>query len=277
VRRPAGAGRFRVSLLLRVLPAALLILLAVAGPLLASYALDQPVTAPYAEPDGVALLGGDQLGRDVLTRLLAGGRQLVIGALIVAALETGIAAVLGAVGALRPVVGRIVDRATDVLMLLPVVLATMLITLSWPGGGRVTVIIAAVLVGAPYAVRLAAGAAASISGSGYVEAAAAGGERTWYLVVREILPNLRSMLVALFGLRFVAAVYVIATAGFLQVGADLSAADWALMVRENAPGILLNPWAVVAPSVAIGVLAVTVNVAAARLAPDHGRKAVTLR
>ncbi|MCE0446044.1 ABC transporter permease subunit [Streptomyces tricolor] len=70
----------------------------------------------------------------------------------------------------------------------------------------------------PYAVRLTAGAAAPVAASGYVEAAAAGGERLWYLVVREILPNLRATLLALFGLRFVAAVYLVATAGFLQVG-----------------------------------------------------------
>jgi peptide/nickel transport system permease protein len=275
--RTRGRGGSRGSFLPRVLPAALLLLLALAGPWLAPYALDEPVTVPYAEPGGVALLGGDQLGRDVLTRVLAGGRELVIGALIVAVLETVIAAVLGVAGVLRPAVGHVVDRVADVLMLLPAVLGTMLITLSWPGGGRVTVLLAAVVIGVPYAIRLVAGAAASVVGSGYVEAAVAGGERTWFVVVREIVPNLRSTLVALFGLRFVAAVYVIATAGFLQVGADLSAADWALMVRENAPGILLNPWAVVVPSAAIGLLAVTVNVAAARLAPDYGRKAVTLQ
>jgi peptide/nickel transport system permease protein len=75
------------------------------------------------------------------------------------------------------------------------------------------------VLGVPYAVRLAASAAAPIAETGYVETAAAGGERLWYLVVREILPNLRATLLALFGLRFVAAVYLVATAGFLQVGA----------------------------------------------------------
>ncbi|WP_306363771.1 hypothetical protein [Nocardia sp. CC227C] len=77
------------------------------------------------------------------------------------------------------------------------------------------IITAAVVPGVPYAVRLVTGAAAPIAASGYVEAAAAGGE---HLVFREVLPNLRAILPALFGLRFVAAVYIVATAGFLEIG-----------------------------------------------------------
>lgn len=265
-------ARRRVAL--RVLPALLLTALALAGPWLAPHAIDAPVTAPYAEPGGDAPLGGDQLGRDVLSRMLAGGRELVVTSLLVAVLVTALAAVLGAVSALRPAVGRIVERTADVLMLLPAVLGILLITLSWPGGGRLAVVTASVVLGVPYAVRLVAGAAAPVAASGYVEAAAVGGERLAYLVVREVLPNLRATLLALFGLRFVAAVYLVATAGFLQVGPQPPAADWALMIRENSGGIVLNPWAVLAPSIAIGLLAMTVNLAAAALVPATGRKAV---
>ncbi|MGW2633415.1 ABC transporter permease [Streptomyces chattanoogensis] len=267
--------RGRRGLLLRVLPALVLVALAVVGPWLAPHALDAPVTAPYAGPGGGAPLGGDQLGRDVLTRLLAGGRELILTSLLVTALVTAVAALLGAVGALRPAVGRIVERSADVLMLLPAVLGILLIALSWPGGGRLAVIAAAVVLGIPYAVRLVAGAAAPVAASGYIEGAAVGGERLWHLVVREILPNLRATLLALFGLRFVAAVYVVSTAGFLQVGPQPPAADWSLMIRENAGGIVLNPWAVLAPSIAIGLLAMSVNLAASALVPQAGRKAVS--
>ncbi|WP_436847139.1 ABC transporter permease [Streptomyces buecherae] len=269
----SGPGPWGVAL--RTAPALLLVALAVAGPWLAPHAVDAPVTAPYAEPGGDAALGGDQLGRDVLSRLLAGGRQLIGTSLLVALLVTGIAAVLGAVSALRPAVGRFVERAADVLMLLPAVLGILLISLSWPDGDRLAVVTAAVVLGVPYAIRLTAGAAAPIAASGYVEAATAGGEGLWHLVVREVLPNLRATLLALFGLRFVAAVYLVATAGFLQVGPQPPTADWALMVRENSAGILLNPWAVVAPSIAIGLLAMSVNLAAVALVPQAGRKAVT--
>ncbi|MFJ8596959.1 ABC transporter permease [Streptomyces sp. NPDC093598] len=261
--------------LLRTLPALLLVLLAVAGPWLAPHAIDAPITAPYAEAGDGAPLGGDQLGRDVWTRLLAGGRALIATSLVVAALVTVTAAVLGTVAAVRPGIGRAIDRAADVLMLLPPVLGILLVALSWPAGGRLALIAAAYVLGVPYAVRLVAAAAAPVVASGYVEAAAAGGERLGHLVVREVLPNLRATLLALFGLRFVAAVYVVATAGFLQVGPQPPAADWALMIRENAGGILLNPWAVLAPSIAIGLLAMSVNLAASALVPPGGRKAVT--
>ncbi|MCP9621418.1 ABC transporter permease subunit [Nocardia otitidiscaviarum] len=276
--RPAAVRpRTRLLFIARLLPALVLVAVALAGPWLAPHPIDTPVTGPYAEPGGAATLGGDLLGRDVWSRVLAGGRELVVSALLAAVLVTVVAAGLGAVSALRPGFGRVVDRTADLLILLPAVLGLLLIALSWPGGGRVAIITAAVVLGVPYAVRLVTGAAAPIAASGYVEAAAAGGEHLWHLVFREVLPNLRAILLALFGLRFVAAVYIVATAGFLQIGPQPPAADWALMIRENGPGVLLNPWAVIAPSLLIGVLAMSVNLAAAALAPQVGRKAVSLR
>ncbi|TVL91360.1 ABC transporter permease [Streptomyces sp. SAJ15] len=271
-RRPGARA------LIRVVPALVFVAVALAGPWLAPEAIDQPVVVPYedAGADG-APLGGDQIGRDVWSRLLVGGRELIVTSLVVALAVTALGAVLGTVGALRPRLGRLLERAADVLMLLPAVLGILLLTLSWPDGGRSAVIAAAVCFGTPYAVRFVAAAAAPVATTGYVEAAVAGGERLWHLVVREVLPNLRATVLALFGLRFVAAVHVVATAGFLQVGPQPPAADWALMIRENAPGILLNPWAVVAPSIAIGLLAMSVNLTADALAPRAGRKAAVVR
>ncbi|MEV4246367.1 ABC transporter permease subunit [Streptosporangium canum] len=259
---------------LRLLPAGLIAVIALAGPLLAPSPIDAPVAAPYALPGPGVPLGADELGRDVLSRVLAGGRELLLTSLVVACLVTAAAALLGTAAALRPALGRIVERVADVLILLPAVLAVLLVVLSWQGGGRVALVTAAVAVGLPYAIRLVAAAAAPIAGSGYVEAAVAGGERLPQLVWREVLPNLRATLLILLGLRFVAAVYVVTTAAFLELGPQPPAADWALMVRENAPGILLNPWAVVVPSLAIGVLALSVQTAAEVLAPRSGRQVV---
>ncbi len=173
---------------------------------------------------------------------------------------------------LSPRLGRLVERAADTAILLPSVLGIMLVALAWPGGGRLAVSVAAVVLGTPYAVRIVAGAAAPLAATGFVEAATASGERLVHLALREILPNLRATVLALFGLRFVEAVYVIAMAGFLQLG-PRPEADWALMIRENGPGILLNPWAVLAPGLAIGLLAVGVNLAANALAPATARRA----
>ncbi|MFD5383399.1 ABC transporter permease [Streptomyces sp. NPDC127074] len=256
----------------RVSPAALLVLLALVGPLLAPHSIDKPVTMAYGSAGGEAPLGGDQLGRDVLSRLLHGGSTLIGSALAVAALVTLLATLSGCFAVLSPRLGRLVERTADTAILLPPVLGIMLLALAWPGGGRRAIVVAATLLGTPYATRIVAGAAAPFAHSGFIEAAIANGERTWRLALRELLPNLRSTVLALFGLRFVEAVYIISMAGFLQLGPQPPEADWALMIRENSSGILLNPWAVVAPALAIGLLAISVNLAAETLAPGHRRK-----
>ncbi|MDQ4092065.1 MAG: ABC transporter permease subunit [Actinomycetota bacterium] len=256
-----------MRVLLRLSPALLVIVVAMAGPWLTPYRIDESAFSPYAQPGGGALLGADQLGRDVLSRLLAGGRELLVTSTLIAVIVTALAALLGAVAALRPAVGRFIERTADMLIMLPVVLGMLLIVLAWPDGGQLALIGAAVVLGLPYAVRVVAAATAPVAASGYVEVAVAQGERLWPLVWREVLPNLRTTLLTLLGLRFVEAVYVVTTAAFLEIGPQPPEANWALMVRENAAGILLNPWAVIAPSLAIGALAIGVNLAADALAP----------
>jgi peptide/nickel transport system permease protein len=266
-----------MSRVLRFAPAAVMAVLALVGPWLAPHPIDEPVTAPYAEPGGGAPLGGDVLGFDVTSRLLAGGRELLLTALVIAVTVTVLAALLGAVAALRPAVGRVIERAADTVMLLPTVLALLLVVLAYQGDSRGALIVAAVVLGLPYAVRVVAAAAAPVAATGFVEAAAAGGERLWWLACRELLPNLRATLLAVFGLRFIEAVYIVSVAAFLQIGPQPPAANWALMVRENGPGILLNPWAVVAPSLAIAALAVSVSLATDALTPATRRRAVAPR
>ncbi|MFD4949324.1 ABC transporter permease [Streptomyces sp. NPDC058409] len=271
----ARSSGTRARTLFRVSPGLLLIILALTGPWLAAHPLDTPVTAPYAAAGDGAVLGGDQLGRDVLSRLLHGGTALIAGALSIAVVVTAVATVVGCLAVLRPRLGSTIERTADVFILLPPVLGIMLIALAWPGGGRWAVIAAAIVLGTPYAIRIVASAAAPLASAGYVEAAMARGESSTYIALRELLPNLRATVLALFGLRFVEAVYVISMAGFLQIGPQPPAADWALMIRENAPGILLNPWAVLAPSAAIAVLAISFNLASASLASRSALKAVT--
>ncbi|MFE4212807.1 ABC transporter permease [Streptomyces sp. NPDC056844] len=270
-RRPARRAGTTTLVVIAVLP----LLLALAGPLIAPHTVDTPVTAPFAPSGDGALLGGDQLGRDVLSRVLHGGTSLILGALLVAVATTVVAMLVGGLAVLRPRLGRAVERSADVAILLPPLLGIMLIALAWPGGGRRAVIAAAIILGVPYAVRVVAAAASPLATAGYVEAALGRGESTAHIALREILPNLRATVLTLFGLRFVEAVYAISMAGFLQIGPQPPASDWSLMVRENASGILLNPWAVAAPSLAIALLALTVNLVTLALAPDTTAKAVT--
>ncbi|MCP2275121.1 ATP-binding cassette domain-containing protein [Nocardia amikacinitolerans] len=247
--------------LLTVLPALLMILLAVLGPSLAPRSAEQAVGIPFADPSADAWLGTDRLGRDVLSHLLYGGWGLLLLAAVIAVLVTAVSSVLGAVAALRPRVGGLIETATDFAMLVPAVLGILLVLTSWPDAGVYGLIVVALLFGAPYCARVFTAAAAGVAASGYVEAARASGETVAHLVFREVLPNLREVLAAQLGLRFVAAVYLVSTASFLHLPTTLGASNWAVMVRDNASGMLLNPWSVLAPSLAIAIVAVSVNLA----------------
>ncbi|WP_245669131.1 ABC transporter permease subunit [Nocardia speluncae] len=265
---PLTAGRLRpanasIRLWLPGLIAVVLVVVAVAGPILAPRAVDHPVGITFAEPNGQAWLGGDRLGHDVFSQLLHGGWGLLLVAVIIALLVTGCAAVLGSVAALYPRAGAWIERAADLGMLLPPVLAMLLFMLSWPESGVPGLVIICVVAGTPYTARVFAAAAAGVASCGFIEAARGRGEGAAYLVIRELLPNLRETLLTQLGLRFVEAMYLVSTAAFLQLPATLGDANWAVMVRENASGILLNPAAVLAPSLAIGLLAVSVNSAVA--------------
>ncbi|WP_228783347.1 ATP-binding cassette domain-containing protein [Nocardia cyriacigeorgica] len=244
-----------------VAPAIVVVVLALLGPSLAVRGAEQPIGIPFSGPSGDAWLGTDRLGRDVLSRLLYGGWGLLLTAAVIAVVVTVVASVLGAVAALRPRAGAVIELGMDFVILLPAVLGILLVLTSWPDAGVAGLIVLALLFGAPYCARVFAAAAAGVASSGYVEAAQAGGENLAHLVFREMMPNLREVFATQLGLRFVAGVYLVATASFLQLPTTLGATNWAVMVRDNTSGLLLNPWAALAPSLAIAVVAVSVNLA----------------
>lgn len=236
----------------------LVVLLAVAGPLFAPHPGEKAVGMPFAQPGGDALLGTDRLGRDVLSHLLTGGTQLLAVSAVIAVAVTVLSAVLGAVAAVRPRAGKVIELCGDLVILLPAVLGILLVLTAWPQGGVTALVAVSLLFGVPYCARIFAASASTIAASGYVESAVASGESLSHLVFREILPNLRAVFTTQLGLRFVVAVYLVSTIAFLGVSA-LGPDNWAIMVRDNASGLLLNPWAVLAPSAAIAIVAVGVN------------------
>lgn len=261
--RDAAPGRARRRrVLLTVLPALALVLAAAAGPALAPHPVDEPVGMPFADPGPGAPLGTDRLGHDVLSGLLHGGWGLLLLAGVLAVGTTALGAVLGAIAALRPTWGRLIEGSADFAILVPAVLGILLVLTSWPAAGIAGLLVVALLFGVPYCARVFAAAAAGIAATGYVEVARASGETLQHLVVAEVLPNLREVVAAQLGLRFVAAVYLVSTASFLQLPTTLGATNWAVMVRDNGSGIVLNPWSVLAPGIAIAVIAVSVNLAA---------------
>lgn len=253
----------------RVALVAVVALLVAGGGLVAPHPADAVVGLPWDPPAPATPLGTDSLGRDVLSRTLAGGLGLTATALV-----AGIAATLTgtALGLLAGWRGGFADHATravaDVLLALPGLLAALVLAIALPGPAAV--VAGTVLIGAPLTARLVREGTRRVRGAGFVEAAVARGERLPAVLAREVLPALSGLVAADVGLRFVVALQLASALGVLGFGARPPAPDWALMLREDLPGAVLNPVAVVAPAAALAVTACGIALAAGAL-PGRAR------
>jgi peptide/nickel transport system permease protein len=239
-----------------------LLLVAAVGPYVAPYSRSEIVGIPFEPRSADHWLGTDFLGRDVLSRVLYGGRSVVV----LSALATIGSYLLGAtVGMIAGFRGGRLDgvlmRCVDVLLAFPPIL--FLLVVAAGAGPSAWVLIASVaLIFAPGVARVMRSATLAISHSGYVEAAVARGEPTSRTLRSEILPNLRATVVADAGPRFTFAILLVAAVNYLGLGLRPPAADWALMISENRAGLVLQPLAVLVPAALIAVLTVAVNVVA---------------
>ncbi|MGI8312333.1 ABC transporter permease [Saccharopolyspora hattusasensis] len=237
---------------------------AVLGGLLAPHLPTEIIGLPHTSPDTTALLGTDGLGRDVLSRVLAGGRDLVLVSILAALLATsfGVAGGLLA-GWSDGWISRLLTAIADLLLAIPLLLVALVLAVSLPGDAAV--VAATVCGGTPLTLRVVRDATRISRRSGYVEAARCRGERDAVLLIREVLPSMTGLISADVGMRFVVAVQLAAALGLLGFGAQPPMADWALMIRENLPGSGLNPAGVIAPAVALAVLTAGVAGAASLL------------
>jgi peptide/nickel transport system permease protein len=249
----------------------LIVVIALFGPFLAPHSIIEIVGLPFGHPSSHALLGTDFLGRDVLSRFLNGGRVL----LLVAFLSTGVAYTCGGlvgllVGYRRGPVGYGIVWLVDVFLSIPaIVLALAIIAAMGAGAGIVGFAVTVVLI--PPIVRFVRIVTIEVSTNEYVEAAIARGEKTFSIMVREILPNIRIPISADFGIRLSWSIILYASLSFLGFGRTPPAADWALMIAENRDGLLISPWPVLVPAVAIALLAISVNLVADSIARSIGR------
>ncbi|NOL40500.1 ABC transporter permease subunit [Kribbella sandramycini] len=243
----------------------LLLLVILIGPAIAPNTATHPVGPPYAPPSGRALLGTDHLGRDMLSRLLLGGRPLLLTSLAAAAAGTLAGSLTGLVAALsRRRLGAWLMRPLDAITAVPPILLLLLCLTALPN--RTGLVIAVAITSAPLSARVARSAAAQVAGRAHVENAIARGENWSWLLGREILPLVAGPLLADFGIRFVAAVYLVAAAGFLGLGA--SDTDWGRLIVEALPGAALQPVALLAPVIGVAFLAVAANLASDRAAQN---------
>lgn len=227
------------------------------GPELAPHSPTAPIGPPYAPPGTAGIFGTDHLGRDVLSRVLHGGRPLLLTSLVSAFAGAGAGAMAGLLTALtrRRWVEPVIMRPLDTLAAVPPILLALLVLTAVPN--RAGLVLAVALASAPLSARVARAAAEQVCGRAHVEAAIARGERWTWLLGREVLPLVAGPLAADLGVRFVTAVYLVAAAGFL--GLSTSDSDWGLLIVEALPGAALQPWALLVPVAGIAILAVAAN------------------
>jgi len=247
------------------------VVIALLAPLLTSY-------DPIANDASHALLGPswshwagtDQYGRDVLARVLYGGRYALGVSVTATILTVALGTVIGCAAALRggwfdDVLGRVLDAVLSVPPIL-----VLLVVVTALGTGPAVIVLAIAVVYVPQVVRVVRGAALAVVPADYVTAARARGESTWSILRREILPNITDVVCVEFAMRASWVVLLISSLSFLGFGADPPTPDWGLMVAENRTAITVVPMASLAPIIALATLVVGLNLAADGLSKAWG-------
>lgn len=232
---------------------------AIFAPIIAPFGQAEVVSSSFAPADETMLLGGDQLGRDMFSRLVYGARNTVGIALLTTCLAFIMGTTLGLLAAVRGGwFDQLLARAVDVLMSIPTLVFSLLL-LSIFGTNVVTLVVIIAIIYTPPVFRLARAVAGNIVVMDYIEAAKLRGERSWHLIFREILPNAAAPLIAEFGLRFCFVFLLISGLSFLGLGLQPPTADWGSMVKENATLISFGEITPLIPAAAIALLTVSIN------------------
>jgi len=238
------------------------VFVALVAPWIAPYGMAEIVGDVWEPFSAKFWLGTDNLGRDLMTRMIFGARTTIF----IAAAATAFSFIAGSIlGFSAATIGGWTDqgmsRSVDLLMSIPTLIFA-LVVLSVLPGNLITLIVLMGVLDSTRVYRLSRAVAVDINVMDYVEAARLRGEGVRWIIFREILPNALSPLVAELGLRFIFAVLFLSSLSFLGLGVQPPEADWGGMVKENKDGIIFGIPAALIPAFAISALAISVNLVA---------------
>ena len=248
-----------VSAWVGILGIALALFCALFAPFLAPHGESEIVGSVWQPMGGDYLLGTDNLGRDLFSRLIFGARTTVFVALAATVLSFSLGMLLSFTAA---VTGGLVDQAfsrfNDLMMAIPTLIFALVVLAVLPQQLWILILVMAVL-DSTRVYRIGRAVALDVAVMEFVEAARLRGEGTGWIIFREILPNTLSPLLAEFGLRFAFSILFLSTLSFLGLGIQPPAADWGGMVKDNKDGIIFGISAALIPGGAIAGLAICVN------------------
>jgi peptide/nickel transport system permease protein len=253
--RAARTGRGVVGLAL----VAFVVLVAFMGPLFLPHSPTAFVTSPFAHPSRGFLIGGDVLGRDAFTRVLDGGRLLLVMAIVATALGVSLGAVAGTTAAYLPGwPDGLIMRAVDIVLAFPqLVFALMLVSILGPKPWLI--VLAVAISHIPPVARVLRAAALDVSERDFVKAVEAFGVSRWRIITQELLPNVSSVLMVEIGIRLTFSILTVAGLSFIGFGLQPPTADWGLMISENRIGVVADPWVIVVPALLIAALTIGTN------------------
>ena len=226
----------------------------------------------FQPPSRVVLLGSDYMGRDTLSRILFGARTTIGISFIATILAYLICVTLGIAAAVGSrFLDMVLSRVNDALLSIPSIMLGLVMIAAL--GSTIPLLI--VLTGIIYAAsvfRIARSLGQEVMVSDFVEAARVRGEGLWWIITREILPNVAMPLATDFGLRFVWVILFISALSFLGLGVQPPMSDWGSMVKENLPGLIYGSVAPLVPSLAIATLTISVNMIVDDVSAQTGGK-----
>ncbi len=238
----------------------LVVLAALFGPLVAPFPYDQmDIMARMTPPDATHWLGTDEFGRDVLSRLLYGARLSLLMGLGATFVSLLVGVPLGLTAGYKG--GRIdesIMRAIDlVISVPPILMGLLLLSLSTPNVWKTAFAVGIIYV--PIMARLTRAVTLEIAREEFVLAARARGERLWYILAAEILPNAWPPIIVEAALRVTFAIMLGAALSFLGLGVQPPSSDWGLMIAEARPFIDTAPWVALAPGALLCITVIAVN------------------
>lgn len=232
---------------------------AVFAPWIAPHGESEIVGEIWQPMGGQFLLGTDNLGRDLLSRLIYGAQTTIFVALAATVLSFSLGMLLSFTAA---VTGGFVDQAfsrfNDLMMAIPTLIFALVVLAVLPQALWILILVMAIL-DSTRVFRIGRAVALDVAVMEFVEAAKLRGEGTGWIIFREILPNTLSPLLAEFGLRFAFSILFLSTLSFLGLGIQPPAADWGGMVKDNKDGIIFGISAALIPGAAIAILTICIN------------------
>jgi peptide/nickel transport system permease protein len=229
-----------------------LVVVAIFGRLVAPHSPTEFIAVPNSGPSSDALFGADALGRDVFSRFLNGGLSVLWMSGAATVIGVGLGVVIGLVAAYaRNWLDDVLMRASDVVLAFPQIILALLAVSAL--GAKLWLIVLVVAIG--HVPRVAR----EVAERDFVKAAEAVGEKRSRIVFGELLPNVTSPLLVELGLRMTYSIGLVAAVSFLGFGLQPPSSDWGLMINENRLSITVQPWAVLLPVLAIGLLTVGTN------------------